>query len=178
MPWTPPEGGWGFGRGAVGKEEGESSLENMLMDSYLGVQQVVTCKGQTLKTKKCKWDMLAQCSHPRRALCRTSFEGDGWSLGSQLSWLQTTDLLLEDWAGPVLTITPCIIAILQACHRLEIARDSLWNVFPAPWLDACGRYWVPLTRIQSSQGCSWSEVSFVLMENRHGVVVAWSLVPG
>lgn len=69
--------------------------------------------------------MLAQCSHPRRALCRTSFEGDGWSLGSQFSWLQTTDLLLEDWGGPVLTITPCIIAILQARHRLEIARDSL-----------------------------------------------------
>lgn len=38
----------------MGKEEGESSPENMLMDSYLGVQQVVTCKGQTLKTKKCK----------------------------------------------------------------------------------------------------------------------------
>lgn len=91
------------------------------MDSYLGVQQVVTCKGQTLKTKKCKWDMLAQCRPPRRALCRTSFEGDEWSLGSQLSWLQTTYLLLEDWGGPVLTITPCIIDILQACHLLEIA---------------------------------------------------------
>lgn len=93
------------------------------MNPYLGVQQVVTCKGQTLKTKKCKWDMLAQCSLPRRALCRTSFEGDGWSLGSQLSWLQTTGLLLEDWGGPVLTTTKCIIAILQACHLLEIAGN-------------------------------------------------------
>lgn len=127
---------WGrlkFWEGSCGKESGESSPENMLMDSYLGVQQVVTCKGQTLKTKKCKWDMLAQCSLPRRTLCRTSFEGDGWSLGSQLSWLQTTDLLLEDWGGPVLTTTPCIIDILQARHLLEIAGDSLWNVFPAPW---------------------------------------------
>lgn len=127
---------WGrlkFWEGSCGKGSGESSPENMLMDSYLGVQQVVTCKGQTLKTKKCKWDMLAQCSLPRRALCRTSFEGDGWSLGSQLSWLQTTDLLLEDWGDLVLTTTPCIIDILQARHLLEIAGDSLWNVFPAPW---------------------------------------------
>lgn len=135
--------------GELWEREGESSPENMLMDSYLGVQQLVTCKGQTLKTKKCKWDMLAQCSLPRRALCRTSFEGDGWSLGSQLSWLQTTDDLLEDWGGPVLTTTPCIIDILQARHLSEIAGDSRWNVFPAPWLDACGRCWVPLARIQS-----------------------------
>lgn len=56
---------------------GSTFSENILMDSHLGVQQVVTCKGQTENKEMQMGHSGSGQPTPGEPMGRTSFEGDG-----------------------------------------------------------------------------------------------------
>lgn len=103
--------------------KGAPSLKSILVDSYLGVQQVVTCKGQIVNTKKCKWDMLAQGGPPQESLCAgpaLKVMDEAWAPSSAVFRLLTTTWRTRD--GQILTITPSIFVVL-------LLGSVWWNAF-------------------------------------------------
>lgn len=109
------------------------------MDSHLEVQQVVTCKGQTENKEMQMGHSGSVQPTPGEPLGRPGFEGDGWSLDSQLSWLQTPNHLLEDLGWSDSHSHTSIFVILQADHLLEIAGSVSVECLCCYMAGSCGR---------------------------------------
>lgn len=116
---------------------------------------------------------------PGEPLCRPALKVmDGaWAPSSAGFRLPTTSW--RTWGGQVLTITPLIVVILQVNRLVEIAGNVSVECLPC---SMAGSLWRVLSTTHQNKDLTSLflklEVSLVLMENRHDVAVAWSLMPG